>query len=337
MSHPAPDVEVLDASQWDVVQGSPNPIQDPFGNPNYELTGGDTLETAETDLYDGQAHGGGARRKYSVAINLKDLDPSDNAGSKTLIRFNDLTMGGLQFRLASPTEYHATMFNDGGGSISGNRTILKIPFANLDLGNPGRVYLTFNSNDNRYKAYRQGVEIPGTTVQVQNFGFVGLGQGFNHLVIGENYAGEVYRLREWVGVELDAAQVAHEYQSEQDILNPPAPPVVNGPVAKGKGGVGEAIDFRPAVAVSAGSVQVFGQLVGIVSRDVPAGGLGALVVSGAFDFPKGADIIPMGKLLYWDGANQRVALSAVPGAVKIGHALASKVALDTRVPVRMIS
>ncbi|MGE4157710.1 MAG: DUF2190 family protein [Planctomycetota bacterium] len=337
MSHPAPDVEVLQSSQWDVVQGSPTPYQDPFGNENLELTGGDALETAETDLYDGQAHGGGSRRKYSVAINLKDLAPLDNAGSKMLVRFNDITKGGLQFKLASATEYHAIMFNDGGGGVSANRTTLKIPVAGLDLGNPGRVYLTFNSDDNRYKAYRQGVEVPGTTVVVNAFGFVGLGQGFNHLVIGENYAGEAYRLREWIGVELDAAQVAHEFQTEQDILNPPAPPAPAGIVAKSKGGAGHDIDFRPSVDTPAGAVAVLEQLVGVVSREVKAGGLGALAVSGAFDFPKGADVIPMGKLLYWDATNQRVALTAVPGAVKLGHALAARVALDTRVPVRMIS
>lgn len=336
MSHPAPDVEVLQSSQWDVVQGSPNIFEDPFGNDNFELTGGDVLETAETDLYDPNAQSA-PRNKYSVAINLKDLDPTGNAGSKVLLRFNDLTIGGLQFRLASPTEYHATMFNDGGGSISGNRTILKIPFAALDLGNPGRIYITASAPDNRYRAYRQGVLIPGTTVQVQNFGFNGLGQGFNHLVIGEEFSGEVYRLREWIGVELDAAQVAHEYQSEQDILNPPAPPAPAGTVARSKGGAGQAIDFRPTVDTPAGSVQVSGQLVGVVSRDLKAGALGALEVRGAFDFPKGTDVIPMGKLLYWDGTTQRVELTSGAGRVKLGHALASRVALDTRVPVRMIS
>lgn len=336
MSHPAPDIEVLEATQWDLVQGSPNIFQDPFGNDNFELTGNENLETAETDLYDPNAQSA-PRNKYSVAINLKDLDPSGNVGSKNLVRFNDLTKGGLQFRLASSTEYHATMFNDGGGSISANRTILKIPFAALNLGNPGRIYITASAPDNRYKAYRQGVEIPGTTVQVQSFGFNGLGQGMNHLVIGENYTGEVYRLREWIGLELSAAQVAHEFQSEQDILNPPAPPAPAGIVAKSQAGSGEAVDFRPAADVLAGSVQVFGQLVGVMHRALKAGELGAMQVRGVFDAPKGADVIPFGKLLYWDGANQRVALTAVPGAVKLGHALASRVALDTRVPVRMIS
>ena len=49
---------------------------------------------------------------------------------------------------------------------------------------------------------------------------------------------------------------------------------------------GEAIDYTPSSAVSAGDVVVQNDLVGVAKLDIAANTLGALAVKGVFDFPK---------------------------------------------------
>jgi len=75
---------------------------------------------------------------------------------------------------------------------------------------------------------------------------------------------------------------------------------------------GDAIDYTPSADVAAGSVVVAEDLVGVIKRSIKADQLGALHVSGVFDFPKqtgaGKDIA-FGKKVYWD---------ATPGVIKKG-------------------
>ena len=49
---------------------------------------------------------------------------------------------------------------------------------------------------------------------------------------------------------------------------------------------GSSIDYTPGAAVAAGDVVVQGDLVGVAKLDIPANVLGALAVTGVFDFPK---------------------------------------------------
>lgn len=67
---------------------------------------------------------------------------------------------------------------------------------------------------------------------------------------------------------------------------------------------GDAIDYTPAVAKTAGDVVVQGDLIGIVAIDIPANRLGALALEGVFDFPKsGAVSFTTGQKVYWDATN----------------------------------
>lgn len=76
---------------------------------------------------------------------------------------------------------------------------------------------------------------------------------------------------------------------------------------------GDSIDYTPATDVAAGDVVVLGDLIGIAKRDIPAGTLGALAVTGVFDVPKASGAgtaIVAGAKVYWDAANKRVTTSA---------------------------
>jgi len=84
---------------------------------------------------------------------------------------------------------------------------------------------------------------------------------------------------------------------------------------------GSSIDYIPSVDTPYGTVVIQGDLVGITKRNIKAGELGALALSGLFEFPKAtgaATAIPVGTKLYWDagaevatadsggGANERI-------------------------------
>lgn len=49
---------------------------------------------------------------------------------------------------------------------------------------------------------------------------------------------------------------------------------------------GNAIDYTPTEDIPAGTVVVIDTLVGVTKRDIKAGELGSLEVTGVFDFPK---------------------------------------------------
>lgn len=70
------------------------------------------------------------------------------------------------------------------------------------------------------------------------------------------------------------------------------------------------VDYTPSGAdVAAGQVVVRSELVGVALRDIADGDLGALCITGVFDFAKaagGSTAIAAGDLVYWDDTNNVV-------------------------------
>ena len=102
---------------------------------------------------------------------------------------------------------------------------------------------------------------------------------------------------------------------------------------------GNSIDFTPAADIAAGEVVVQGELVGVAKIDIKANTLGALAVTGVFDFPKAtgaSTAIAEGIDVYWDDtANQATADSATGANKRIGRSVASAGDNDATVRVRM--
>ena len=102
---------------------------------------------------------------------------------------------------------------------------------------------------------------------------------------------------------------------------------------------GDQIDYTPGSAVAAGAVVVQGDLVGVAKQPIAANALGALAVSGVFDFPKatgGGSAITAGATVYWDEAEQVAKTDSETGANKlIGKTTAAAGDNDATVRVRM--
>ena len=110
---------------------------------------------------------------------------------------------------------------------------------------------------------------------------------------------------------------------------------------------GNAIDYVPGADVTAGDVVVQGDLVGVAKKDISAGSLGALAVSGVFDFPKATGVgtaIAAGAKVYWDEADQQASEEAdesgsgsgsLDGAALLGKAIQDAADEDATVRVRM--
>ena len=102
---------------------------------------------------------------------------------------------------------------------------------------------------------------------------------------------------------------------------------------------GAAIDYTPGADVSAGDVIVQGDLVGVARLDIKAGVLGALAVTGVFDFPKAtgaSTAIAAGVSVYWDVADAEAKTDSETGANKlIGKTIAAAGDNDATVRVRM--
>jgi predicted RecA/RadA family phage recombinase len=78
---------------------------------------------------------------------------------------------------------------------------------------------------------------------------------------------------------------------------------------------GDMIDYTPVGAVTAGTVVVQGNAVGVAGQAIPAGVLGALAVHGIFNFVKDGSEITAGASLYWDADGNPVGGVAGTGAV----------------------
>jgi predicted RecA/RadA family phage recombinase len=80
---------------------------------------------------------------------------------------------------------------------------------------------------------------------------------------------------------------------------------------------GDSIDYTPELAVSAGDVVVANDLVGVAKLDIAAGTLGALAVTGEFEFPKApgsASAMAFGIKAYWDAILEVATADADGGA-----------------------
>ncbi|MBX3422011.1 MAG: DUF2190 family protein [Pirellulaceae bacterium] len=98
---------------------------------------------------------------------------------------------------------------------------------------------------------------------------------------------------------------------------------------------GEAIDYTPNADLSAGSVVVQGDLVGITKRDIKAGQLGAISVEGVFDIAKEPTApIAAGAKLYWDAGNDQ-AVTTATGNKLLGKAVAAAGVNSATVRVRL--
>lgn len=95
---------------------------------------------------------------------------------------------------------------------------------------------------------------------------------------------------------------------------------------------GNAIDYRPASAVTAGDVIVQGNLVGIARLYIPAETLGALAVSGVYEIAKASEAISIGTVLYWDDTAKNVTATAANNTY-IGKAVSAAESADTAVCV----
>lgn len=102
---------------------------------------------------------------------------------------------------------------------------------------------------------------------------------------------------------------------------------------------GDAVDYTPVADVAAGDVVVQGDLVGVASREVKAGTLGALTVSGVFDFPKATGAgsgIAAGAKVYWDSTAKVATTSDGGGANKLlGKSVAAAGDNDATIRARL--
>jgi predicted RecA/RadA family phage recombinase len=102
---------------------------------------------------------------------------------------------------------------------------------------------------------------------------------------------------------------------------------------------GNSIDHTPGSAVAAGAVVVQGELIGVAKVDIPANALGALAVSGVFDFPKAtgaSTAITAGANVYWDATNSVATTDDDTGNNKLlGKTIATAADGDATVRIRM--
>jgi len=102
---------------------------------------------------------------------------------------------------------------------------------------------------------------------------------------------------------------------------------------------GKSIDYTPSSDVTAGDVVVQGELVGVAKLDIAADALGALAVTGVFDFPKatgGGSAIGAGANVYWDVADGEAKEDDESGANKlIGKTVVAAGDDDETVRVRL--
>ena len=100
---------------------------------------------------------------------------------------------------------------------------------------------------------------------------------------------------------------------------------------------GKSIDYTPGADVSAGDVVVQNDLVGVAKQPIAASALGALAVTGVFDFPKdtgSASAIAAGKTVYWD-EDDEIATETADGNTALGKTIKAATADDETVRVRM--
>ncbi len=102
---------------------------------------------------------------------------------------------------------------------------------------------------------------------------------------------------------------------------------------------GNAIDYTPGADVAAGAVVLQEALIGVAKRPIAANTLGALAVTGVFDFPKTTGVgeaITVGSKVYWDVADQVAKTDDETGAnVLLGKTIKAAGDDDATVRVRL--
>jgi len=102
---------------------------------------------------------------------------------------------------------------------------------------------------------------------------------------------------------------------------------------------GESVDYTPGSDVAAGDVVVQEDLIGVAKTPIASGALGALAVTGVFDFPKTAGVgegIAAGAKVYWDVADAVAKTDDESGAnTYLGKTVAAAGDDDTTVRVRL--
>lgn len=100
---------------------------------------------------------------------------------------------------------------------------------------------------------------------------------------------------------------------------------------------GDNIDHTPGSNVAAGDVVVQGELVGVAKVSISANKLGALAVTGVYDFPKASGAstaITAGANCYWNAGAQQATTTA-SGNKLIGKCVKAAADADTAVRVRL--
>ena len=78
---------------------------------------------------------------------------------------------------------------------------------------------------------------------------------------------------------------------------------------------GSRIDYTPIIDLPVGAVVVLADAVGIALRPIPAGTQGVLATTGVFELARvPVGVIPAGKRLFWDAANQQATVDPAGGA-----------------------
>lgn len=100
---------------------------------------------------------------------------------------------------------------------------------------------------------------------------------------------------------------------------------------------GDAIDYTPATAKTAGDVVLIGSMVAVVQRDLAANELGSAAIEGVFAFPKKAgDIFLAGEDVYWNASTGVVAGTDGSGTRYLaGKTTAAAGSAATEVPVKL--
>jgi predicted RecA/RadA family phage recombinase len=104
---------------------------------------------------------------------------------------------------------------------------------------------------------------------------------------------------------------------------------------------GDAIDYTPVAAVTAGDVIVTGNTVGIATNDIAANVQGSLTISGVFKVPKATGAIAKDAKVFWDAdgspnvgtASSGAATGTGMGNTRMGTAIAAAGSSDTYVNV----
>lgn len=103
---------------------------------------------------------------------------------------------------------------------------------------------------------------------------------------------------------------------------------------------GENLDYIPASNVTAGTVVVLGDRIGIVGEDIAAGETGSVIVTGVFELEKsGSNAIAMGQTVYFDGTGITDAADdgeeSPTAYAKAGYAAAAAAASAAKILVKI--